>query len=173
MKRLIVLLTATAVISFVPASASAAGVTMVHGGGTGSFGADLDGDGQIDGSQFGLVVAMMGSGAARGSFLCLMAGRSEILGLHLMSVQGQVTGGTLNPDGSASFSGTGSVNLGGGTIVQGKTFRVTAWPGGPGVGKMQLTVVSAFDGVPGDMTPGNGNYDLPVETVRSGQIVMG
>lgn len=173
MKRLIVLLTATAVISFVPASASAAGVTMVHGGGTGSFGADLDGDGQIDGSQFGLVVAMMGSGAARGSFLCLMAGRSQILGLHLMSVQGQVTGGTLNPDGSASFSGTGSVNLGGGTIVQGKTFRVTAWPGGPGVGKMQLTVVSAFDGVPGDMTPGNGNYDLPVETVRSGQIVMG
>jgi hypothetical protein len=173
MKRLIVLLTATAVISFVPASASAAGVTMVHGGGTGSFGADLDGDGQIDGSQFGLVVAMMGSGAARGSFLCLMAGRSQILGLHLMSVQGQVTGGTLNPDGSASFSGTGSVNLGGGTIVQGKTFRVTAWPGGPGVGKMQLTVVSAFDGVPGDMTPGNGNYDLPVETVRNGQIVMG
>lgn len=172
MKRLIVLLTATAVISFVPAFASAAGVTMVHGGGTGSFGADLDGDGQIDGSQFGLVVAIMGSGAARGSFLCLMAGRSQILGLHLMSVQGQVTGGTLNPDGSASFSGTGSVNLGGGTIFQGVPFRVTAWPGGPGVGKMQLTVIGAFDGVPGDTIPGNNNYDLPNETVATGQIAM-
>ena len=172
MKRLIVLLTAIAVISFVPAFASAAGVTMVHGGGTGSFGADLDGDGRIDGSQFGLVVAMMGSGAARGSFLCLMAGRSQILGLHLMSVQGQVTGGTLNPDGSASFSGTGSVNLGGGTIFQGVPFRVTAWPGGPGVGKMQLTVIGAFDGVPGDTIPGNNNYDLPNETVATGQIAM-
>jgi len=49
---------------------------------------------------------------------------------------------------------------------------VTAWLGGPGVGKMQLTVVGAFDGVPGDMTPGNGNYDLPVETVATGQIAM-
>jgi len=172
MKRLIVLLTATGVISFVPASASAAGVTMVHGGGTGSFGADLDGDLQIDGSQFGFVVVIMGGGAARGSFLCLMAGRSQILGLHLMSVQGQVTGGALNADGSVSFSGIASVNLGKGTIVQGKTFRVTAWLGGPGVGKMQLTVVGAFDGVPGDMTPGNGNYDLPVETVATGQIAM-
>ena len=48
------------------------------------------------------------------------------------------------------------------------TVRVTA--GGPGVGTLQLTVIGAFDGVPGDTKPGNGNYDLPVETVRSGQI---
>jgi len=173
MKRLIVLLAAMTMMFVMPPFASAAGVTMMHGGGTGSFGADLDGDGQIDGSQFGLVVAIMGNGAARGSFLCLMAGRSEILGLHLMSVQGQVTGGVLNADGSATFSGIASVNLGGGTIVPGKPFQVTAWPGGPGVGKMQLTVVGAFDGVPGDTTLGNGNYDLPDETVRSGQIAMG
>lgn len=173
MKRLIVFLTATAMFSFVPSLASAAGVTMVHGGGTGSFGADLDGDGQIDGSQFGLVVAIMGNGAARGSFLCLMAGRSEILGLHLMSVQGQVTGGVLNTDGSATFSGIASVNLGGGTIFRGVSFRVTVLPGGPGVGTMQLTVVGAFSDVPGDTILGNGNYDLPDETVRSGQITMG
>jgi hypothetical protein len=173
MKRLLLFLTATAVICFVPAFASAAGMTMVHGGGTGSFGADLDGDGQIDGSQFGLVVAIVGNGTARGSFLCLMAGRSEILGLHLMSVQGQVTGGVLNADGSATFSGIASVNLGGGTIFRSVPFQVTAWPGGPGVGKMQLTVVGAFDGVPGDTISGNGNYDLPNETVRSGQIAMG
>jgi len=28
----------------------------------------------------------------------------------------------------------------------------------------------AFDRVPGDAVPGNGNYDLPVETVATGQI---
>jgi hypothetical protein len=33
-----------------------------------------------------------------------------------------------------------------------------------------LTVIGAFDGVPGDTIPGNGNYDLPVETVATGQI---
>jgi hypothetical protein len=173
MKRLIVLLTATVMTFLMPAFASAAGVTIVHGGGTGSFGADLDGDGLIDGSQFGLVVSIIENGAARGSFLCLMAGRSEILGLHLMSVKGQVTAGALNADGSATFSGIGSVNLGGGTILTGVPFRVTASLGGPGVGKMQLTVVGAFDGVPGDTISGNGNYDLPNETVRSGQIAMG
>lgn len=172
MKRL-VFLAAVTMMCLQPAFASAADVTMVRGGGTGSFGADLDGDGQIDGSQFGLGVAILGDGAARGNFLCLMAGRSEILGLHLMSVQGKVTGGVLNADGSATFSGTGSVNLGDGTIFRGVPFRVTARPGGPGVGEMQLTVVGAFDGVPGDTTTGNGNYDLPTETVRSGQIAMG
>jgi hypothetical protein len=90
-----------------------------------------------------------------------------------MSVKGQVTAGALNADGSATFSGIGSVNLGGGTILTGVPFRVTASLGGPGVGKMQLTVVGAFDGVPGDTISGNGNYDLPNETVRSGQIAMG
>jgi len=33
-----------------------------------------------------------------------------------------------------------------------------------------LTVMGAFDGVGGDMIVGNGNYDLPVETVSSGHI---
>ena len=173
MKRLVVVLSAVTMTCLQPALASAAGVTMVRGGGTGSFGADLDGDGQIDGSQFGMSLAIRGDGSAGGSFLCLMAGRSQILGLHLMSVQGQVTGGMLNADGSATFSGTGSVNLGGGTIAPGLGFRVTTRPGGPGVGQMQLTVIGAFDGVPGDTTTGNGNYDLPWETVRSGQIAVG
>jgi hypothetical protein len=173
MKRLSVGLTAVVVICFVPMVASAAGVTMVRGGGTGTFGVDLDGDGRVDGSQFGMAVGIFGGGSASGQFLCLMAGRSQILGLHLMSVQGRVTGGSMNADGSATFTGTGSVNLGGGTIFSGVPFRVTVWSGGPGVGHMQLTVVGAFDGVPGDTTTGNGNYDLPSETVRSGRIVMG
>jgi hypothetical protein len=170
--RPIVLVTAMAMTYWMPAFASAAGVTRVIGGGTGSFGADLDGDGRIDGSQFGMEVAILGNGAASGHFLCLMAGRSEILGLHLMSVQGQVSGGVLNADGSAMLSGTAAVNLGDGTIFGGVPFTVSVRPGGPGSGTLQLTVVGSFDGVAGDTAPGNSNYDLPTETVRSGQIAI-
>jgi hypothetical protein len=173
MKKLVVLLAAITVTYVLPAFASAASVTRVQGGGTGTFGADLDGDGNVDGSQFGMGVAILGNGAARGHFLCLMAGRSQILGLSLMSVEGRVTEGVLNADGSATFAGVGSVNLGNGEIFRAVPFRVTAWPGGPGVGKMQLTVIGAFDGAPGDTNIGNGNYDLPNETVASGRIAIG
>lgn len=172
MKKLLILLAAITIICASPAFASAA-TSMVRGGGTGTFGADMDGDGNVDGSQFGMGVAIQGGGAARGHFLCLMAGRSQILGLSLMSVEGRVTEGVLNADGSATFAGIGSVNLGNGEIFRAVPFRVTAWPGGPGVGKMQLTVIGAFDGVPGDTNVGNGNYDLPNETVVSGRIAIG
>jgi hypothetical protein len=99
-----------------------------------------------------------------------MAGRSDILGLSLMAVQGPVNTGQYNGNGSVTFSGFGAVNLGNGTIFSGVPFTVTVTAGGPGVGTLQLTVIGAFDGVPGDTSPGNGNYDLPVETVASGRI---
>ena len=49
---------------------------------------------------------------------------------------------------------------------------MTVTSGGPGRGTLQLTVIGAFDGIPGDTIPGNGNYDLPVERVSSGQITI-
>jgi hypothetical protein len=173
MKKLIVLLAAMTMTFVLATTAFAADGTSVQGGGTGTFGADLDGDGNVDGSQFGMRVDVLGDGVARGHFLCLMAGRSQILGLSLMSVEGRVKEGSLNADGSATFAGVGSVNLGNGQIFRDVSFRVTAWPGGPGVGMMQLTVIGAFDGVPGDTNIGNGDYDLPNETVASGQIAIG
>ena len=173
MKKLLPLLTLLTVAFAVPAFAAPPGAVVVHGGGTGTFGTDLDGDGNVDGSQFGMGVTILETGAARGHFLCLMAGRSRILGLSVMSVEGDVTAGTLNADGSVTFLGTGSVNLGNGEVFRGVGFSATASPGGPGVGGMQLTVLGAFDGVPGDTNVGNGNYDLPVETVASGRIAVG
>ena len=96
MKRLVVLMIAMTMTYLLPGFASAAGVTMVRGGGTGTFGADLDGDGDVDASSFGMGVRILTNGTASGHFLCLMAGRSDILGLPLMSVQGSVTHGSLN-----------------------------------------------------------------------------
>ena len=170
MKRLAVLLGATILTAVPPLHAGALTPTMVRGGGAGTFGADLDGDGDIDGSRFGLGVAILGGGSARGHFLCLMAGSSDILGLPVMSVGGPVHDGDLGPNDGVTFEGTATVNLGGGLVFRGVPFRVHVTAGGPGSGTMQLTVIGAFDGVPGDTSPGNGNYDLPVETVSAGQI---
>jgi len=146
-------------------------ILLVTGGGNGTFYSDLDGDGDIDGSHFGMTISIFGNGSAKGHFECNMAGNADILGLPLMAVEGKVTNGSGNT-GSAIFSGIATVNLGNGVIFRGVPFSVTVTPGGPGVGKLTLTVMGAFDGVPGDTNVGNGNYDLPTETVASGQIKM-
>jgi hypothetical protein len=87
-----------------------------------------------------------------------------------MAVEGPVSSGVDNDDGGVTFNGVGTVNLANGTIFRGIQFQVKVTAGGPGVGTLQLTVIGAFDGVPGDADIGNGNYDLPVETVASGRI---
>ena len=171
MKRFIPALTAMLVLVLSSTTASAVGRTTINGGGTGTFNADLDNDGDIDGSHFGLGVTVLGAGEARGHFGCLMAGNADILGLPLMAVEGNVTSGSATAA-SATFGGIATVNLGNGTIFRGVPFTVTVTPGEAGVGTLQLTVIGAFDGVPGDTSPGNGNYDLPKETVASGQIDM-
>ncbi|OLC74898.1 MAG: hypothetical protein AUI57_07620 [Candidatus Rokubacteria bacterium 13_1_40CM_2_68_8] len=157
------------------AAAPLAHAVQVTGGGTTTFGADLDGDGDVDGSHFGFAAVIAGDGSARGNFTCLMAGNANFLGLHLMAVQGPVTSGA--PDGR-SFSGTATVKVlnAFGPGVQ-STFRdipfvVAVAPGGPGVATLQLTVLGVFDGVAGDVAPGNGNYDLARETLTTGQITI-
>lgn len=186
MRKLISLL-ATIVVMITLSSfpAFAEGPIVVNGGGTGTFAdgnidpwdlgeppidGDLDGDGDIDGSQFGMGVVIHEDGSAQGHFVCLMAGISDFLGLSLMSAGGQINAGTINADGSVTFSGVGTVNLANGQRFTNVPFVVMVTTGGPGDGTIVLTVIGTFDGVPGDTIIDNGNYDLPVETVSSGQI---
>lgn len=164
----LVLLTA---VALVPPVALADRPTVINGGGTGTFGADLDGDGDIDGSHFGLGVVIRGDGSVRGHFQCLMAGNADILGLPLMAVEGKVLTASVSGS-SAVVSGIATVNLGNGVKFGNVPFSVILTPGGPGTGSLRLTVLGAFDGVPGDTAPGNGNYDLPTEIVSAGQIRM-
>ena len=133
----------------------------ITGGGQGTFGADLDADGDIDGSHFGIGVEVLGGGSAQGHFTCLMAGNKDFLGLHLMLVEGNVDAGTANPvAGSGVFSGSGTLHIDGDR--QDVTFTVTILhEGGPGVGQFQLTVVG---------TSGAIIAAFPPETVESGQI---
>src|SRR5438128_3401361 len=164
-----------AAISSDRAAAPSALSVQVTGGGTTTFGADLDGDRDVDGSHFGFAAVIADDGSARGHFTCLMAGNANFLGLHLMAVQGPVTSGA--PDGR-SFSGTATVKVlnavgpGVQSIFRDIPFAVAVTPGGPGVPTLQLTVFRVFDGVAGDVAPGNANYDLAKETLTTGQITI-
>jgi hypothetical protein len=163
-------LVAAASIFLCMAPTGAAAPTMVTGGGTGTFGADLDGDGEIDGSHFGFAVIKRAGASARGHFMCQMAGNADFLGLKLMLVEGRILSASFSADGSVTFTGSGSVNLADGTVFRDVPFIVSVTAGGRGLGTMQLTVIGAFDGVPGDTQAGDNNYSLPVETVATGLI---
>jgi hypothetical protein len=172
MRRLLIVLVAVAATALWAPVATADGPVVVSGGGTGTFGADLDADGDGDGSHFGFGASFRG-GAPRGHFMCQMAGNADILGLPVMLVGGHVSGGWASPEtGTALLTGVATVNLAQGLTFTDVPYEVRLFAGGPGVGRMQLTVIGAFDGVPGDTVAGNGNYDLPVETVATGRITV-
>lgn len=164
MKRPVLLLTAVLMIGIALAPLTVLAQTRTHvtGGGTATFGADLDGDGDIDGSQFGMGVIIEG-GSAKGHFECLMAGRSDFGGLHLMAVEGQVDAGSASTAlGIATFSGSGTLHIDGNK--EDVNFVVNVQEGGPGVGKLQLTVTGIdTPGFPPAVT-------FPPETVASGRI---
>src|SRR5215218_10202043 len=106
MRRLLVLLALLAILVLPASPALGQPVVHVTGGGAGTFSQDLDGDGDIDGSRFGIGVVIAEAGMAAGHFECLMAGASDILGLPLMAVEAKVTAGSADPRaGTAAFGG--------------------------------------------------------------------
>lgn len=159
-----------------PAFVAAQSVVHVTGGGTATFGSDLDGDGEIDGSQFGMTVDIKRDGSAEGHLLFAMAGNFDFVG-NMFSIQGPVTEGEVNPDGSVTFRGCGPMKQIGVTthypVPCGVPFQVTVKEGGREVGTFQFTAIGFFAGGPSDTVPGNGNYEQPTQTVRSGLIKFG
>ena len=146
---------AAVVIAGVALAASgeaSAALPIANGGGRGTV------DGVTPFSQFGFGVRFGEGGAASGSFNCLMAGSSAFPGFEpLMKVSGNVTGGSVDhAAGTASFTGSGTLNLGPSGRMD-ALFLVTVREGGPGVGKLHLTVLAPF-------------FPVPEETVLTGQI---
>ena len=92
------------------AAAPSAHSVQVTGGGTTTFGADLDGDGDIDGSHFGFAAVIADDGSAQGHFTCLMAGNADFLGLHFRLLRRC----RLRAQPSAVRLGRGAVDLRGG-----------------------------------------------------------
>lgn len=129
---------------------AAAGTSVVNGGGRGTV------DGVSPFSQFGFGVNLGPDGSVSGQFNCLMAGASEFPGFDLMAVRGRVTSVVLNGS-TATLDGAGMFQTGN----QGKqpaTFRAVVTAGGPGVGTLQLTLLTPFV------------FVLPTETVLNGTI---
>ena len=144
MKRLLVL--SLLVAAALAPSATAA---IVQGSGRGTI------DGATPFSDFGFGVTA-DDGSVGGNFNCLMAGSSAFPGFTLMAVRGQVTSAAITGN-AASFGGAGMLQTGN----QGKlpaTFHVEVTAGGPGVGTLQLTLVTPF------------LFPLPTEHVLVGQI---
>ena len=151
MKRLAVLL--SAVVALAATSEASAGA-IANGGGRGTI------DGVTAFSQFGFGVQFSAAAAATGSFNCLMAGSSAFPGFEpLMKVSGRVTGGGVDvAAGTASFTGSGTLNLGPSGRMD-AVFLVNVREGGPGVGKLHLTVLVPF-------------FPVPEETVLTGHISL-
>lgn len=125
------LLVALAVTAFAPAAQAA----IANGGGRGTV------DGTTPFSDFGFGVSAQ-NGDVHGSFNCLMAGSARFPGFTLMAVRGQVHAAVIAGN-AASFDGAGMLQTGN----QGKlpaTFHVEVTRGGPGVGTLQLTLLSPF-----------------------------
>jgi hypothetical protein len=136
----------------VAATGEAFASPSANGGGRGTV------DGVTPFSQFGFGVKFGAAGAASGNFNCLMAGASAFPGFEpLMKVSGSVTGGSVDSAaGTASFTGSGTLNLGPNGRLD-ALFVVTVREGGPGTGKLHLTVLAPF-------------FPVPEETVLNGQI---
>jgi hypothetical protein len=153
MRRLAaVILIAVVALAASGEAAAASASPIANGGGRGSV------DGVTPFSQFGFGVRFGAAGAASGSFNCLMAGSSAFPGFEpLMQVSGSVTGGSVDvAAGTASFTGSGTLNLGPSGRMD-ALFLVSVREGGPGVGKLHLTVLAPF-------------FPVPEETVLTGQI---
>jgi hypothetical protein len=153
MRRLAAVILIAVVALAASGEASAASPSPIaNGGGRGSV------DGVTPFSQFGFGVRFGAAGAASGSFNCLMAGSSAFPGFEpLMKVSGSVTGGSVDvAAGTASFTGSGTLNLGPSGRMD-ALFLVSVREGGPGVGKLHLTVLAPF-------------FPVPEETVLTGQI---
>jgi hypothetical protein len=135
MKRLTVLfvfafLLLTAAASSLRATGIAS-VTVVSGAGNGVFpsGASFNGI-PLSGSVFGKGLEVYSSGAGTGDFYTTLTGTSLLGRPQYITLNGAVSEGSANADGSVTFAGTASLDLGDGTVPTSVPFRVTTTTAG-------------------------------------------
>ncbi|HMC65732.1 MAG TPA: hypothetical protein VKI65_12400 [Gemmataceae bacterium] len=124
------LLAGLSLAAFTAGADGADAVANVTGGGQAMFDDPRFEEMGTPTTTFGMGVTILSDGSAKGHFECLING---VLALSVMPVDG-----TLNNDGSATFSGPGIVHFAGGDTFFCDCFTVTATAGGRGVGTFCL-----------------------------------
>jgi hypothetical protein len=154
-RLLLVLLVAAAVAVGATGASSATGAeTEVTAGAAGVFpdGATFAGI-PLSGSTFGLGVLVHDDGSAEGDLLIVLAGTSLLGQPQEITLEGKAASGGLPVGGGASFSGTGTLDLGDGSLPVTVPFAVTISTTG-----LQLTI---------------GTTVLPTQSVSAGSIFIG
>ena len=104
----------------------------------------------LQGSNFGIGVVISSTGSATGEFQTVLAGTTLLGASRSIALDGAVTSGALNVDGSATFTGTGRLDLGDGSLPTTVPFTV-----GVSAAGLQLTI---------------GTTALPTQTLGAGAI---
>jgi hypothetical protein len=89
----------------------------------------------LQGSTFGIGVVIRSNGSAVGEFQTVLLGTSLLGSPQSISLEGAVSSGLLNADGSATFSGTATLDMGDGSLPTTVPFAATITTGG-----LQLTI---------------------------------
>ena len=120
------------ILAPVPAAAQDTGVT---GAAEAAFpnGATFNGI-SLKGVTLGQGMFIAPGGSATGQFQAVLLGTSLLGAAQNITVEGEVGGGSVGADGSATFSGTATVDMGDGTLpLPGVPFTVTASAGSLGL----------------------------------------
>jgi len=127
-------------------------VAQVGGGGIAVF--DAPDAAQYLGmtTPFGIGVTLRSDGSAMGHFECLITG--------VLANSVHVTSGSVNADGSVTFSGPGTVHFAGGGVFLCPLETIVVTAGGPGVGTFCIGPPSPGDTVCDHETVVNGNISI-------------
>jgi hypothetical protein len=126
MKKLIATILMTAVVASVAVAlpreqaAAVGNPTVVTAAGAGVFPAGANFNSvQLAGGTFGLGVQTGGTTTANGDLELQLNGNSLIGLSQWITITGWITSGTQNPDGSMTFNGTGTLDMGDGSAPTG------------------------------------------------------
>lgn len=81
----------------------------------------------ISGLEFGIGVSLPAGGTVKGQFQTVLLGLSALGQERLITIEGEANSGSVNADGSSTFSGVCAVDMGDGTLpLKDVPFTVTA-----------------------------------------------
>jgi hypothetical protein len=107
----------------------------------------------LSGSTLGVGVVIQSTGKAVGEFETVLAATSLLGQPQSITLEAEATAGVANPDGSVTFSGNGTLDMGNGSAPTTVPFTVAATTSG-----LQLTI---------------GATALPTQTLGAGSIFIG